>query len=95
MNGTATTYLFVPGNRPDRIDKALASGADVVIVDVEDAVAPEDKSAAPGMPPGGLVHMLARYNPESPGTVLGTNLYLRFNESDSCHVMYDPFQFPV
>jgi citrate lyase subunit beta / citryl-CoA lyase len=44
--GAATTYLFVPGNRPDRFDKALASAADVVILDVEDAVAPEDKSAA-------------------------------------------------
>jgi citrate lyase subunit beta / citryl-CoA lyase len=43
---TATTYLFVPGNRPDRFDKALASGADVVVVDIEDAVAPEDKSTA-------------------------------------------------
>jgi citrate lyase subunit beta/citryl-CoA lyase len=32
------TYLFVPGNRPDRFDKALASGADAVILDLEDAV---------------------------------------------------------
>jgi citrate lyase subunit beta/citryl-CoA lyase len=42
----ATTWLFVPGNRPERFDKALASGADVVILDVEDAVAPEDKPEA-------------------------------------------------
>jgi len=40
------TYLFVPGNRPERFDKALASGADVVIIDLEDAVAPEDKEGA-------------------------------------------------
>lgn len=40
------TYLFVPGNRPERFDKALASGADAVIVDLEDAVAPADKAAA-------------------------------------------------
>jgi citrate lyase subunit beta / citryl-CoA lyase len=40
------TYLFVPGNRPDRFDKALASGADAVILDLEDAVAPDDKSSA-------------------------------------------------
>ena len=46
MSGTATTYLFVPGNRPERFDKALASGADVIILDVEDAVAPEDKPEA-------------------------------------------------
>jgi len=40
------TYLFVPGNRPERFDKALASGADRVILDLEDAVAPDDKAAA-------------------------------------------------
>lgn len=40
------TYLFVPGNRPDRCDKALATRADAVIVDLEDAVAPADKASA-------------------------------------------------
>lgn len=40
------TFLFVPANRPERIDKALASGADAVIVDLEDAVAPDAKDAA-------------------------------------------------
>jgi citrate lyase subunit beta/citryl-CoA lyase len=40
------SYLFVPGDRPDRFDKALASGADAVIVDLEDAVPPEGKDAA-------------------------------------------------
>lgn len=40
------SYLFVPGNRPERIAKALAAGADAVIVDLEDAVAPVDKPAA-------------------------------------------------
>lgn len=41
-------WLFVPGHRPERFDKALASGADRVIVDLEDAVAPADKAAARG-----------------------------------------------
>jgi citrate lyase subunit beta / citryl-CoA lyase len=41
-----STYLFVPGNRPDRCDKALASRADAVIVDLEDAVAAADKFSA-------------------------------------------------
>lgn len=41
-----STYLFVPGNRPDRCDKALASRADAVIIDLEDAVAPADKASA-------------------------------------------------
>ncbi|MFT0533639.1 HpcH/HpaI aldolase/citrate lyase family protein [Castellaniella hirudinis] len=37
--------LFVPASRPDRFAKAVASGADAVIIDLEDAVAPEAKSA--------------------------------------------------
>ena len=40
------TYLFVPGNRPERYDKALAAGADAVILDLEDAVSPEHKERA-------------------------------------------------
>jgi citrate lyase subunit beta/citryl-CoA lyase len=40
------TYLFVPGNRPDRFGKALASGADAVVLDLEDAVAADAKEAA-------------------------------------------------
>jgi len=40
------SYLFVPGNRPERFEKALGSGADAVIVDLEDAVPPEGKAAA-------------------------------------------------
>lgn len=42
----ASTFLFVPGTRPDRFGKAAASGADAVIIDLEDAVAPEDKHNA-------------------------------------------------
>ena len=40
------TYLFVPGNRPDRFGKALTSGADAVVLDLEDAVAADAKDAA-------------------------------------------------
>jgi citrate lyase subunit beta/citryl-CoA lyase len=40
------SYLFVPGDRPERFDKALASGAHAVILDLEDAVQPERKPAA-------------------------------------------------
>lgn len=40
------TYLFVPADRPDRVEKALASEADAVIVDLEDAVASERKPEA-------------------------------------------------
>jgi citrate lyase subunit beta/citryl-CoA lyase len=43
---TARSFLFVPGNRPERFAKACAAGADVTIVDLEDAVAPPDKAGA-------------------------------------------------
>ncbi|MEN2751289.1 CoA ester lyase [Psychrobacter sp. FBL11] len=40
------TWLFVPATRIDRVNKAFASSADAVIVDLEDAVALEDKAQA-------------------------------------------------
>jgi citrate lyase subunit beta/citryl-CoA lyase len=40
------SYLFVPGNRPERFEKALAAGAHAVIVDLEDAVSPAQKTDA-------------------------------------------------
>jgi citrate lyase subunit beta/citryl-CoA lyase len=42
----ARSYLFVPGNRPERFAKAYAAGADAVIVDLEDAVPPTEKATA-------------------------------------------------
>jgi len=46
INLAAPTLLFVPADRPERFDKALASGAGQVIVDLEDAVAPAVKAKA-------------------------------------------------
>ncbi|WP_019885468.1 HpcH/HpaI aldolase/citrate lyase family protein [Streptomyces purpureus] len=43
---TPLTWLYVPGDQPETVRKALACGADVVIVDLEDAVAPERKAYA-------------------------------------------------
>ena len=40
------SYLFVPGNRPDRFEKAWQSGADAVILDLEDAVQSTHKDLA-------------------------------------------------
>lgn len=40
------TLLFVPANRPERFEKAATSGADCVILDLEDAVRPESKVEA-------------------------------------------------
>jgi citrate lyase subunit beta/citryl-CoA lyase len=42
----ARSFLFVPGNRPERFPKALASGADAVIIDLEDAVPLDAKETA-------------------------------------------------
>jgi citrate lyase subunit beta/citryl-CoA lyase len=46
METIARSYLFVPGNRPDRFIKAYNSGAHAAIIDLEDAVPPAEKSAA-------------------------------------------------
>ncbi|MEV3856212.1 CoA ester lyase [Streptomyces sp. NPDC050095] len=43
---TYLTWLYVPGDRPEVVAKALGSGADVVLVDLEDAVAPDRKAYA-------------------------------------------------
>jgi citrate lyase subunit beta/citryl-CoA lyase len=40
------SYLFVPGDRPERFAKAMAAGAHAVIIDLEDAVAPTAKDSA-------------------------------------------------
>ncbi|MCF1596706.1 HpcH/HpaI aldolase/citrate lyase family protein [Streptomyces muensis] len=40
------TWLYAPGDRPHVVAKALTSGADIVIVDLEDAVAPDRKDYA-------------------------------------------------
>ncbi|MBZ6130725.1 HpcH/HpaI aldolase/citrate lyase family protein [Streptomyces olivaceus] len=58
---TARSILFVPGSRPDRYEKAAAGAADLVVVDLEDAVGPDDKPTArasafawPGLPAAAL-----------------------------------------
>ena len=40
------SWLFTPATRPDRFAKATESGADVLIIDLEDAVSPDDKPKA-------------------------------------------------
>lgn len=66
------TYLFVPGSRPDRFDKALASGADAIILDLEDAVDPAAKDMAHtavrdwlAAGPRGRIPVLVRINDET------------------------------
>jgi len=43
---TPRSWLFVPGDRPDMVAKAFASGADAVIVDLEDSVLAQNKTKA-------------------------------------------------
>ncbi len=40
------SFIFVPGLRPDMFPKALASGVDMVCVELEDGIAPKDKAEA-------------------------------------------------
>ena len=42
----ARSFLFVPGNRPERFEKAARSGADAIVLDLEDGVPPSDKAKA-------------------------------------------------
>jgi len=43
---SVASLLFVPGSRPDRFAKAKAGGADLTVIDLEDAVAADDKASA-------------------------------------------------
>lgn len=46
MTPSARSYLYAPGDRPDRFERALSSGADAVIFDLEDGVTANAKSLA-------------------------------------------------
>ena len=75
VTAAAISYLFVPASRPDRFGKALASDADAVIIDLEDAVAANDKEAA-------LAHLLAALD-GAPGNGLDRPVHVRINAADS------------
>jgi citrate lyase subunit beta/citryl-CoA lyase len=68
------SYLFVPGHRPERFVKALASGADRVIIDLEDAVSASDKAAAR--------EAIAAWMPFAGEEVLG-KLVIRINDAST------------
>ena len=52
LSAPPLTWLYVPGDRPDRVEKAIASRAHAVIVDLEDGVAPAAKEQARANLPG-------------------------------------------
>lgn len=63
------SLLFVPGDRPERMEKALGLGADALILDLEDSVAPAGKGEARAAiarfleRPRGSVRLFVRINP--------------------------------
>jgi citrate lyase subunit beta/citryl-CoA lyase len=64
--GRARSLLFVPGNRADRFDRAAGAGADVVVLDLEDAVEVSAKGVARDAVAGWLVtggEAVVRVNP--------------------------------
>lgn len=65
------SFLFVPGDRPERFGKAAASGADAVCIDLEDAVAPAQKPPARKA----ALEALARPRGESPAIGLRLNSF--------------------
>lgn len=69
------SLLFVPGDRPDRMEKALASGADALILDLEDAVALSAKAAARR----NVTEFIARQSD-------GPAIFVRINPLDSSQV---------
>ncbi|GAA4556882.1 HpcH/HpaI aldolase/citrate lyase family protein [Planotetraspora kaengkrachanensis] len=62
------SWLFTPGDRPDRFAKAAASGADVGVLDLEDGVAPENKPAARAAVADALIRHLAYVRVNGAGT---------------------------
>jgi citrate lyase subunit beta/citryl-CoA lyase len=51
--------LFVPGDKPRALEKAPGLGADVLMLDLEDAVAPDNKAAARAAAPGAIASFRA------------------------------------
>lgn len=81
------SWLFTPATRPERFPKAIAAGADLQIVDLEDSVAPRDKARARDAalrflrdPPPGMTYA-RRLN--SIDTAIGLADWLAFLESDA------------
>src|ERR1700732_3687766 len=65
------SLLFVPADSPGKLDKALGCGADALILDLEDSVAPERKEAARAGAAGFLAQALAK--PGRPHLIVRVN----------------------
>ncbi|OKI05279.1 citrate lyase subunit beta [Streptomyces sp. CB02923] len=69
------TWLYVPGDRPAVVAKALVSGADAVVIDLEDAVADDRKPYALRA----TAELLAARRPVDPGPVPAPAIHVRVN----------------
>jgi citrate lyase subunit beta/citryl-CoA lyase len=75
----ARSWLFAPGDSEKKMTKAMQGDADIVLIDLEDAVAPESKAAARP-----LVHDFLKANVEQ-----RARLWVRINPFDGPHTLKD------
>jgi citrate lyase subunit beta / citryl-CoA lyase len=76
---TARSWLFAPGDSEKKMTKAMEGSADIVLIDLEDAVAPDNKATARPM-----VHDFIKANPEQ-----RQRLWVRINPFDGPHTLID------
>ena len=76
---TARSWLFAPGDSEKKMTKAMEGAADIVLIDLEDAVAPDAKAAARPM-----VHDFIKANPDQ-----RHRLWVRINPFDGPHTLLD------
>lgn len=76
---TPRSWLFVPGDKPELMAKAFASGADAVIVDLEDAVLEDNKARARD-----LVATFAKNLPPT-----SSQLWIRINPLQTKYALHD------
>ncbi len=76
---SARSWLFAPGDSEKKMTKAMEGSADIVLIDLEDAVAPENKEAARPM-----VHDFIKANPEQ-----RHRLWVRINPFDGPYTLGD------
>jgi len=76
---SARSWLFAPGDSEKKMTKAMEGTADIVLIDLEDAVAPENKETARGM-----VHEFIKANPQQ-----RDRLWVRINPFDGPYTLGD------
>lgn len=76
---SARSWLFAPGDSEKKMTKAMQGTADIVLIDLEDAVAPENKETARGM-----VHDFIKANPQQ-----RERLWVRINPFDGPYTLGD------